>query len=159
MGGWENTRWASETTTRSGVVSSLSRWSLKSIWHSLVPLNSRIAFFLLQIVSFPSKSEIFTTIPQSIKFQGLFTETNNIRGKWKTSVATSYQLAKQSITGNALVQPDTHNCCGVNWINCWHEINFKQAKRCARLFRFDNKFGFTIPLARKAECFVITTRK
>ena len=153
MGGWENTRWASETTTRSGVVSSLSRWSLKSIWHSYSIL------FLLQIVFFPSKSEIFTTIPQSIKFQGLFTETDNIRGKWKTSVATSYQLAKQSITGNALVQPDTHNCCSVNWINCWHETNFKQAKRCARPFRFDNKFGFTIPLTRKAECFVITTRK
>ena len=61
---------------------------LPVIWLALIgAIYSRIApFFAWNRIFFPANEEATLKTKQPIRFQGLFKETNQISGKWKTSI-------------------------------------------------------------------------
>ena len=62
--------------------------------------SNRCYLFTIRIVLcsksqiFPSQCDSFTKTQQSIEFQGLFKETNQVKGKGKTTSATFYKPAQ-----------------------------------------------------------------
>ena len=93
--------------------------SLQSEWLSLMQFIYESHHFPLKIASFPSQWGTLLKTQLPIRFLGSFIKTNNMRGKWKITMATLYKPAQYWI--NELFLQNKKSCV-LRFQNRWTEL-------------------------------------
>ena len=93
--------------------------SLQFEWLSLMQFIYESHHFSLKIASFPSQWGTLLKTQLPIRFLGSFIKTNNMRGKWKITMATLYKPAQHWINELFL---QSKKSCVLRFQNRWTEL-------------------------------------